>query len=50
MKLIFEALEYIAKYPLKIEDKTTTAKVLQKIAIYDKDTDEWKLKRLEKIK
>ena len=43
----FEALEYIAKFPFKIEEGATTTKALKKIAIDDKTTGEWKLKPIE---
>lgn len=43
----FEALEYIAKFPLKIENGATTIKALKKIATPNKTTGEWKLKPVE---
>ena len=42
-----DAVEYILKYPLKIEEGATTIKALKKIAIDDKTTGEWKLKPVE---
>ena len=43
----YDALMYIAKYPLEIENGATTSKALKKIAIPDKTTGEWKLKPVE---
>lgn len=43
----FEALEYVAKFPLEVENGATTIKALKKIAIPNKTTGEWKLKPVE---
>ena len=40
----FRAVEYVLKYPLKIEGNTDTVKALKKIAVPDNKTGEWKLK------
>ena len=40
----FKAVEYVLKYPLKIEGNTDTVKALKKIAVPDNKTGEWKLK------
>ena len=40
----FKAVEYVLKYPLKIEDNTDTVKALDKIATPNNKTGEWRLK------
>ena len=40
----FKAVEYVLKYPLKIEGNTDIVKVLKKIATPNNKTGEWKLK------
>ena len=40
----FKAVEYVLKYPLKIEDNTDTVKALKKIATPNNKTGEWRLK------
>lgn len=46
----FEAVEYILKFRPSFEGNTTTIQALDKLAIPNKTTGEWKLKPQESIR